>query len=62
MCFNFSDIAIMDEEGFVSIVGRMKDMVIRGGENIYPVEIEQFYYTNPSIADIQVGTFTVGDI
>jgi fatty-acyl-CoA synthase len=48
------DLATMDEEGYVRIVGRIKDMVIRGGENIYPREIEEFLYTHPDIADVQV--------
>ncbi len=48
------DLATMDEDGYVNIVGRIKDMVIRGGENIYPREIEEFLYTNPKIADVQV--------
>lgn len=48
------DLATMDAEGFFSIVGRLKDMVIRGGENIYPREIEEFLYTHPDIADVQV--------
>jgi fatty-acyl-CoA synthase len=48
------DIATMDEEGYVKIVGRIKDMVIRGGENIYPREIEEFLYTHPDIVDAQV--------
>ena len=48
------DLARMDEEGYVSIEGRIKDMVIRGGENIYPREIEEFLYTHPSIQDVQV--------
>jgi fatty-acyl-CoA synthase len=48
------DLAVMDDEGYVNIVGRIKDMVIRGGENIYPREIEEFLYTHPSIADVQV--------
>ena len=51
---NFSDIAIMDDEGYVTITGRIKDMIIRGGENIYPVEIEQFIYTVPAVEDVQV--------
>ena len=41
------DLATMDDEGYVNIVGRIKDMVIRGGENIYPREIEEFLYTPP---------------
>ena len=48
------DLAVMDEDGYVSIVGRIKDMVIRGGENIYPREIEEFLHTHPDILDAQV--------
>jgi fatty-acyl-CoA synthase len=48
------DLATMDEEGYLNIVGRIKDMVIRGGENIYPREIEEFLYTHPDVADVQV--------
>ncbi|PRY53399.1 fatty-acyl-CoA synthase [Knoellia remsis] len=48
------DIAVMDEDGYVQITGRIKDMVIRGGENIYPREIEEFLYTHPDIEDVQV--------
>lgn len=48
------DLAVMDDEGYVNIVGRIKDMVIRGGENIYPREIEEFLYTHPKISDVQV--------
>jgi fatty-acyl-CoA synthase len=48
------DLATMDEEGYLNIVGRIKDMVIRGGENIYPREIEEFLYTHPDIVDAQV--------
>jgi fatty-acyl-CoA synthase len=48
------DLATMDDDGYVNIVGRIKDMIIRGGENIYPREIEEFLYTCPSIADAQV--------
>lgn len=48
------DIATMDENGRLNIVGRLKDMVIRGGENIYPREIEEFLYRHPDIADVQV--------
>ena len=48
------DIAVMDEEGYVNIVGRIKDMVIRGGENIYPREIEEFLYGHPKVSDVQV--------
>ena len=48
------DLATMDDDGYVNIVGRSKDMIIRGGENIYPREIEEFLYTHPDIADAQV--------
>jgi fatty-acyl-CoA synthase len=48
------DIAVMDDAGYVQITGRIKDMVIRGGENIYPREIEEFLYTHPDILDAQV--------
>jgi fatty-acyl-CoA synthase len=48
------DLATMDERGYVNIVGRTKDMVIRGGENVYPREIEEFLYGHPAIADVQV--------
>ncbi|MHA6798207.1 AMP-binding protein [Bounagaea algeriensis] len=48
------DLAVMDEHGYVSITGRIKDMVIRGGENIYPREIEEFLYTHPDIVDAQI--------
>lgn len=48
------DLATMNEEGYVNIVGRIKDMVIRGGENVYPREIEEFLYRHPKIQDVQV--------
>jgi fatty-acyl-CoA synthase len=48
------DLAVIDDEGYVNIVGRIKDMIIRGGENIYPREIEEFLYTHPAIEDVQV--------
>ena len=48
------DIGVIDEEGYGRIVGRIKDMVIRGGENIYPREIEEFLYAHPKVADVQV--------
>jgi fatty-acyl-CoA synthase len=48
------DIAVMDDDGYVSIVGRIKDMIIRGGENVYPREIEEFLYSLPEISDVQV--------
>jgi fatty-acyl-CoA synthase len=44
----------MDDDGYVNIVGRIKDMIIRGGENIYPREVEEFLYSHPDIADVQV--------
>jgi fatty-acyl-CoA synthase len=48
------DLATMDDEGYLNIVGRIKDMIIRGGENIYPREVEEFLYGHPDIADVQV--------
>jgi fatty-acyl-CoA synthase len=48
------DLGIMDEEGYLKIVGRIKDMIIRGGENVYPREIEEFLYTHPAIDEVQV--------
>ncbi|MCB4204297.1 AMP-binding protein [Deferribacterales bacterium Es71-Z0220] len=48
------DLAVKTEDGYYKITGRIKDMIIRGGENIYPKEIEEFYYTHPKIQDIQV--------
>ncbi len=48
------DLAVMREDGYCTIVGRIKDMVIRGGENIYPAEIEEFLYQHPDIEDVQV--------
>ena len=48
------DLAVMDDEGYVSIVGRIKDMIIRGGENIYPREIEEFLYRLPEVSDAAV--------
>jgi fatty-acyl-CoA synthase len=48
------DLATMDEAGYVNITGRIKDMVIRGGENVYPREIEEFLYTHPDVLDAQV--------
>jgi fatty-acyl-CoA synthase len=48
------DLAVMDDEGYLNIVGRIKDMVIRGGENVYPREVEEFLYTHPDVVDAQV--------
>ncbi|QGG46672.1 AMP-binding protein [Heliorestis convoluta] len=48
------DLAIMDEQGYCKITGRSKDMIIRGGENIYPREIEEFFYSHPKVRDVQI--------
>src|SRR6185437_11628156 len=48
------DLATMDDEGYLNIVGRIKDMIIRGGENVYPREIEEFLYGHPKVQDVQV--------
>jgi len=48
------DLAVMDEEGYVAIVGRLKDMIIRGGENIYPKEVEEYLHSHPNVADVHV--------
>jgi fatty-acyl-CoA synthase len=48
------DLATMDDEGYVNIVGRSKDMIIRGGENVYPREVEEFLYSHPEVADVSV--------
>ncbi|MCA2226562.1 AMP-binding protein [Nonomuraea aurantiaca] len=48
------DLATMDDDGYVNVVGRIKDMVIRGGENVYPREVEEFLYRHPDVADVQV--------
>ena len=48
------DLAVMDDDGYLSISGRIDDMVIRGGENIYPREVEEFLHTHPDILDVQV--------
>ncbi|HVB42956.1 MAG TPA: AMP-binding protein [Streptosporangiaceae bacterium] len=48
------DLAVMDDAGYLNIVGRIKDMVIRGGENVYPREVEEFLYAHPAIEDVQV--------
>ena len=47
------DLAVMREDGRVNIVGRLKDMIIRGGENIYPREIEEFLHTHPKVSEVQ---------
>ena len=48
------DLAVMRDDGYVNISGRIKDMIIRGGENIYPREIEEFLYTHPKVSEVQV--------
>ncbi|WP_458722804.1 AMP-binding protein [Pseudomonas brenneri] len=48
------DLASMDEQGYVCIAGRNKDMIIRGGENVYPRELEEFFFTHPAVADVQI--------
>jgi len=48
------DLASMDEHGYVCIAGRNKDMIIRGGENVYPRELEEFFFTHPAVADVQI--------
>jgi fatty-acyl-CoA synthase len=48
------DLATMDDEGYINIVGRIKDMIIRGGENVYPREIEEFLYSHPAVLEVQV--------
>ncbi len=48
------DLAVMDDGGYVDITGRLKDMIIRGGENIYPREVEEFLYTHPAVRDVQI--------
>ena len=48
------DLATIDDEGYCKIVGRLKDMVIRGGENIYPREVEEYLFTHPDMQDVQV--------
>jgi fatty-acyl-CoA synthase len=48
------DLAVMRDDGYVNIAGRLKDMIIRGGENIYPREIEEFLYAHPKISEVQI--------
>jgi fatty-acyl-CoA synthase len=48
------DLATMDDDGYVNIVGRIKDMIIRGGDNIYPREVEEFLYGHPDVSEVQV--------
>lgn len=55
MCFG-RDLATMDQDGYIKIVGRTKEMLIRGGENVYPREIEELLHTHPDIYDAYVST------
>ena len=57
--FHTGDVAVIEENGYGRIVGRMKDMIIRGGENIYPREIEEFLHTHPAIMEAQVSIATI---
>jgi fatty-acyl-CoA synthase len=52
--FRTGDLGVMREDGYVKVTGRAKDMIIRGGENIYPREIEEFLYTHPKVAEVQI--------
>jgi fatty-acyl-CoA synthase len=52
--FRTGDLGVIREDGYVKITGRAKDMIIRGGENVYPREVEEFLYTHPKIAEVQV--------
>ena len=54
------DLASLDEHGYCKIIGRCKDMIIRGGENIYPAELEQFLHTHPKVEEVQVSGREVG--
>uniref|UniRef100_A0A914RUJ7 AMP-dependent synthetase/ligase domain-containing protein n=1 Tax=Parascaris equorum TaxID=6256 RepID=A0A914RUJ7_PAREQ len=56
--YHTGDIGVMHENGTVSIVGRKKDLIVRGGENIYPTEVEQYLFRHPKIEDVQVYLFT----
>ena len=58
--FRHSDTASLNGLGYCRIEGRLKDMIIRGGENIYPAEIEQFLFTHPKVQDVQVRLRTTG--
>lgn len=60
--FLVRDQAVIDENGYGQIVGRIKDMVIRGGENIYPREIEELLHTHPDILEAQVGAFLLDHV
>ena len=56
------DLGTMDKDGYFKITGRLKDMIIRGGENIYPREIEEFLYTNDKVRDVQAVSYTHLDV
>ena len=60
--FHTGDVAVIEENGYGRIVGRMKDMIIRGGENIYPREIEEFLHTHPAIMEAQVSSRTLASL
>ncbi|XP_048645079.1 medium-chain acyl-CoA ligase ACSF2, mitochondrial isoform X3 [Marmota marmota marmota] len=57
--YRTGDIASIDEQGFCKIVGRSKDMIIRGGENIYPAELEDFFHTHPQVQEVQISHFKI---
>ncbi|OBS64526.1 hypothetical protein A6R68_06939 [Neotoma lepida] len=57
--YRTGDIATMDEQGFCKIVGRSKDMIIRGGENIYPAELEDFFHKHPQVQEVQISHFKI---
>ncbi|XP_044104646.1 medium-chain acyl-CoA ligase ACSF2, mitochondrial isoform X2 [Neovison vison] len=57
--YRTGDIAVMDKQGFCKIVGRSKDMIIRGGENIYPAELEDFFHTHPQVQEVQISHFKI---
>jgi len=61
-CCRCRDLAILDEHGYCKIIGRCKDMIIRGGENIYPAELEQFLHTHPKVEEVQVSRREVGGV
>nr|XP_055113343.1 medium-chain acyl-CoA ligase ACSF2, mitochondrial-like [Symphalangus syndactylus] len=53
------DVATVNEQGFCKIMGRSKDMIIRGGENIYPAELEDFFHTHPKVQEVQISHFKI---
>jgi len=56
------DIVVLDEDGYARIVGRLTDMINRGGENVYPVEVENVIYRHPKVTDVQVRLTEAGDV